>query len=49
MVRRYVTIAGSVIAEKMAVSQRIVSWIRTRDAKEDDGCRDKLNVFVRLS
>jgi hypothetical protein len=48
MVRRYVTIAGSITSEKMLVSRRTVSWFRTRDANEDDGCRDKLHVFVLL-
>jgi len=49
MVRRDVAIAGSITSEKMLVSRRTLSWIRTRDAKEDNGCRDKLHVFVLLS
>jgi len=48
MVRIDVTIAGFITSEKMPVSRRTVSWFRTRDANEDDGCRDKLNVFVLL-
>jgi len=37
MVLRDLTIAGSVTSEKILVSRRIASWIRTRDANQDDG------------
>jgi len=43
-----VTIAESITTEKTLASRRTVRSIRTRDTNEEDGCRDKLYVFVLL-